>query len=46
MLIDLISEMYSDFKLRRQLLNPVFWVKLLSGKVEWAKYRKTSDAAS
>jgi len=28
-LIDIISRMYTDFSLRKQLVNPVFWVKLL-----------------
>ncbi len=30
--IDLISEMYTDFALRKQLINPIFWFKLLSGR--------------
>ena len=31
-LIDLISEMYTDFALRKQLINPVFWFKLFTGR--------------
>lgn len=30
--IDLISEMYTDFSLRKQLINPIFWFKLLTGR--------------
>ena len=30
--IYLISEMYTDFALRKQLINPIFWFKLLSGR--------------
>lgn len=30
--IDLISEMYTNFSLRKQLINPIFWVKLFSGR--------------
>lgn len=33
-LLDLISKMYTDFALRKQLINPIFWVKVLSGKLK------------
>ena len=28
-LIELISQMYTDLKLRRQLVNPLFWIRLI-----------------
>lgn len=31
-LIDVISKMYTDFKLRKQLVNPIWWVKLIFKK--------------
>ncbi|MCP3933299.1 MAG: geranylgeranyl reductase family protein [Bacteroidetes bacterium] len=31
-LIDIMSRMYSDFTLRKQLINPMFWFKLLFRK--------------
>lgn len=31
-LVDLISRMYTDFALRKQLVNPVFWMKLIFKK--------------
>lgn len=32
-LIRLVSDMYTDLNLRRQLLNPLFWARILSGKM-------------
>lgn len=31
-LLDVISRMYTDFKLRKQLVNPVFWFRLIFKK--------------
>ena len=31
-LIDLIALMYMDLSIRKQALNPLFWIKLLAGK--------------
>lgn len=30
--INVISEMYTNFSLRKQLINPIFWVKILTGR--------------
>lgn len=35
-ILQALSDMYTDFRVRRQLLNPLFWVKLIAG---WGKKR-------
>lgn len=31
-LMDILSRMYTDFELRKQLVNPVFWVRVIAGR--------------
>lgn len=40
-LIDLISLMYIDLDVRKKAINPIFWTKLLMGKVNVAKLGRT-----
>ena len=37
-ILQALSDMYTDFRVRRQLLNPLFWVKLIMG---WSKKGKS-----
>ncbi len=38
-LIDLISLMYIDLEVRKKALNPLFWIRLMLGKVDLEKLR-------